>query len=554
MKQMNKLKLSAVAVLLSLSYAEAVLANQPTFAVSSFQLSGDVQALSDGDQIALAQVLEPFQGEHQTFARLKEAQKAAQAKLDELGKSQYQIILPEQALENGSVQFQMVYRMTQKGQIVYRGSEGYGEENIANSIPSLKEGKFYEDGRQWFDRREFNMAQENPLKVTRMHYELDPQNKVSDLTVAGFSPFGSKRAFIAIDNYGSREFKRGRINLGYVNANLSGHDDVLSLMALSNFKEPSKSFAMGLSYSRPFYDYHQSLSFQLGYSNLDSSDSDGLPSLISRKMVHGKTTFVGINWNYYLPSFDLGIEDQFKINAAYSYRHYHQSSSLTTSFLGNNVATTDKSYSIAGVSLGLSGEVKITPNAKISMELTDYYYANNLPGSKHMERLGEGFNRSYNIVFYRLGYSQDFAEGWNFNSQLTGQYSRQDLSNIDSFSVTGIYAVRGFKYASVNGDRGLVWRNEISMPKYTKFKVSPYAFFDLGQYRYNKVNAKTFNDNKVNTITSTGLGLRAEIVKNMNMDVFVARRLANAEADNLNNNRHYISDRTTLWGRVTYSF
>ena len=116
-----------------------------------------------------------------------------------------------------------------------------------------------------------------------------------------------------------------------------------------------------------------------------------------------------------------------------------------------------------------------------------------------------------------------------------------------------MYGVRGFKYANVSGERGLVWRNEISMPKYTQYKISPYAFYDLGQYRANKVNAENFGS-KHHTVSSVGMGVRAEIVKNLNADVFMAHRLANSGADNLNNNRAFVSDKTTFWGRLSYSF
>lgn len=552
MKQMNKFKLSAVAVLLSLGCANATFA-ETSFDVRSFQLSGNIQALTDSDQIALAEVLAPFQGKDKTLDTLKQAQKAAQDKLVQLGKEQYELVLPEQRVENGNVLFQVVHRSAQKSRVIYQGSEGFDAKNIENSLPSLKVAKFYEDGRQWFEYREFAMAQENPLKVTRMHYELNPQNKASELTVAGYSPYGKNRSFVAVDNYGSREFNRGRVTVGHVNANLTGKDDVLSVMALTNFKAPSKSYALGLAYTRPFYDKHQTLGVQVGYSHLDSEDSDGLPSLINRKMARGKTTVVGVNWSYFLPSFDLGVQDQFKINAGYSYRHYDQRSSLSTTMTGIYIPTNSQVFSVAGVNLGISGEVKITPEATINMELTDYYYSHKIPGSRHMDRLGENYNRDYNIVFYRLGYSQDFAEGWNFNTQLSGQYTRQDLSSIDSFSVSGVYGVRGFKYANVSGERGLVWRNEISMPKYTQYKISPYAFYDLGQYRANKVNAENFG-NKHHTVSSAGMGVRAEIVKNLNADVFMAHRLANSGADNLNNNRAFVSDKTTFWGRLSYSF
>ena len=481
MKTMNKFKLRAVALLLGFSFS-AIANTEQLFSVNSFQLLGDIQGLTDSEQIALAEVLENYQG-NQSLGSLQQAQKALQEKLDGFNKGNYDVVLPEQRIEHGNVLFHLVYKAPVSSQVFYKGSEGYDEKNIENSIPSLKQGKSFEDGRQWFDRREFAMTKENPLKVTRMHYELDTKNKASNLTVAGLSPYGKTRSFISVDNYGSREFNRARTTFGHVNANLTGNDDVLSVNGLTNFKAPSKSFALGVGYSRPFYDNHQIVGIQAGISRLDSSNTDGLPGVINRKLSRGKTAYVGLNWSYFLPQFDLGIEDQFKLNAGYSYRHYDQKSGI-----------------------------------------------NNFGDSR-----------------------KDFADGWNFNSQLSGQYTRQDLNSLDHFAVSGVYGVRGFKYNGVNGERGFVWRNELTMPKYTQYRISPYAFYDLGQYRYNNENAKTY-DAKSHSVSSAGLGVKAELVKNLNADFFVARRLVNSDKDSLNGNKAFESDRTTFWGKITYSF
>lgn len=66
------------------------------------------------------------------------------------------------------------------------------------------------------------------------------------MVVAGFSPFGKTRSFVSYDNFGAREFNYQRVSLGFVNANLTGHDDVLNLNALTNVKAPSKSYAVGV--------------------------------------------------------------------------------------------------------------------------------------------------------------------------------------------------------------------------------------------------------------------------------------------------------------------
>ncbi|HHF4872408.1 TPA: two-partner secretion (TPS) system translocator Hmw1B, partial [Haemophilus influenzae] len=207
----------------------------------------------------------------------------------------------------------------------------------------------------------------------------------------------------------------------------------------------------------------------------------------------------------------------------------------------------------SGVSAGIDGHIQFTPKTIFNIDLTHHYYASKLPGSFGMERIGETFNRSYHISTASLGLSQEFAQGWHFSSQLSGQFTLQDISSIDLFSVTGTYGVRGFKYGGASGERGLVWRNELSMPKYTRFQISPYAFYDAGQFRYNSENAKTYGED-MHTVSSAGLGIKTSPTQNLSLDAFVARRFANANSDNLNGNKKRTSSPTTFWGRLTFSF
>lgn len=540
----SRLKLSAISVLLGL--ASSSLYAEEAFLVKGFQLSGALETLSEDAQLSVAKSLSKYQGT-QTLTNLKTAQLELQAVLDKIEPNKFDVILPQQTITDGNIIFELVSKSVAESQVFYKASKGYSEENIARSLPSLKQGKVYEDGRQWFDLREFNMAKENPLKVTRVHYELNPKNKTSNLIIAGFSPFGKTRSFISYDNFGAREFNYQRVSLGFVNANLTGHDDVLNLNALTNVKAPSKSYAVGVGYTYPFYSKHQSLSLYTSMSYADSNDIDGLPSAINRKLSKGQSISANLKWSYYLPTFNLGMEDQFKINLGYNYRHINQTSEL------NRLGETKKKFAVSGVSAGIDGHIQFTPKTIFNIDLTHHYYASKLPGSFGMERIGETFNRSYHISTASLGLSQEFAQGWHFSSQLSGQFTLQDISSIDLFSVTGTYGVRGFKYGGASGERGLVWRNELSMPKYTRFQISPYAFYDAGQFRYNSENAKTYGED-MHTVSSAGLGIKTSPTQNLSLDAFVARRFANANSDNLNGNKKRTSSPTTFWGRLTFSF
>ncbi|MCK8995585.1 two-partner secretion (TPS) system translocator Hmw1B, partial [Haemophilus influenzae] len=167
----SRLKLSAISVLLGL--ASSSLYAEEAFLVKGFQLSGALETLSEDAQLSVAKSLSKYQGT-QTLTNLKTAQLELQAVLDKIEPNKFDVILPQQTITDGNIMFELVSKSAAESQVFYKASQGYSEENIARSLPSLKQGKMYEDGRQWFDLREFNMAKENPLKVTRVHYELNP--------------------------------------------------------------------------------------------------------------------------------------------------------------------------------------------------------------------------------------------------------------------------------------------------------------------------------------------------------------------------------------------
>lgn len=433
--------------------------------------------------------------------------------------------------------------MLNKAAISYKSTRGYSEKNIENSLPSLKENKFYDDGRQWFDQRELNMAQENPLKLTLLHYELEPQTKSSDLTVYSQAPYGKHYSYVSVDNYGSRNLNYGRFSFGHINANLSGNDDIFSINTLSSFKRPEESYAIGLNYLYPFYKQHQTLGASISYSHNDNDETTELSSGLNRKTAKGNLLNAGLNWSYFLPTFDLGVKDQFKLHAGYLYRYYDQHARLEAQELAlhNNLR-----LGLAGVSLGFSGEVKPTVNSEVGFNVHQAYYSHRIPGSHKTADLSEfGYDRSYYLTTYGFNYSQEI-KNWQFKTSLEGQYSPNKVPSLDYYSLTGAYNVRGFRYTNLNADKGIIWRTEIVTPKYSKLNIRNYAFYDWGKFDYNDQNRQN------GVISSTGVGLRSELVQGLNVDFFVARRLHNSKLDTLDDGK--ISDKTSFWGKITYGF
>jgi len=85
--------------------------------------------------------------------------------------------------------------------------------------------------------------------------------------------------------------------------------------------------------------------------------------------------------------------------------------------------------------------------------------------------------------------------GLAYVSQFSGLWASQPLPDTEQLSLGGMNATRGYGFANIGVDSGLVWRNEVRFPALSIFgetkdfnwisdEVSAYAFFDLG-YGYN---------------------------------------------------------------------
>ena len=418
-----------------------------------------------------------------------------------------------------------VIELYKNKKIYYKGTADYSDQNIEASLPSLKENKFHEDGRQWFEQRELNMAQENPLKVTLMHYK--------------------RYNYIAVDNYGSRHLNYGRFSLGHINANLSGNDDVLTFNALSSFKRPEDSYAFNLSYLYPFYKQHQTLDMNVSYSHTDSDEKNGLLNGLDRKTAQGNLLQIGLNWNYYLPTLDIGIKDQLKFNVGYLYRYYDQRSRIEAN---QGALSLDNNFRVglAGVNIGLSGEIKPTLSSTVLFNVNQAYYSDQIPGSNKTDDLSKfGYERNYNLTSYSLSYSQDI-KNWNIKTSLEGQYSANKIPSLDYHSIASVYSVRGFRYSGLSSDKNIIWRSEITTPEYSNLNLKNYIFYDWGKFSYNDSNRQD------GIVSSVGLGLKLTPVKGLNFDFFIARRLHNAKLDSLDNGK--ISDKVGFWGKISYGF
>ena len=108
-------------------------------------------------------------------------------------------------------------------------------------------------------------------------------------------------------------------------------------------------------------------------------------------------------------------------------------------------------------------------------------------------------------IYQRLPYSM-------FSTSLTGQWAPQATLGTEHLVIGGMYSVRGYREAILNGEQGFLNRNELQLAlpqnknkkiEFLRQRIVPLAFIDQGMisFAYN-------TDNQVQYIASAGVGTR----------------------------------------------
>ncbi len=123
---------------------------------------------------------------------------------------------------------------------------------------------------------------------------------------------------------------------------------------------------------------------------------------------------------------------------------------------------------------------------------------------------------------------QRVAPKLNLLTAAYGQWSAHPLLSSEEFGVGGQKYGRGYDSSEIVGDDGyaakieLQWSNPRATPIFSDYKL--FGFFDIGKV-WNK--DATTSDNKTETLTSTGAGIRTKFTNGMKGDLTVALPINN---------------------------
>ena len=484
-----------------------------SFAITGFEVV-DEGRLTPQELTSVKALLNKYAGATRSIQDVIGARRAVQAQLDSSRPGQFTVVLPEQTMTAGQIRV-LVVKSTQRtlAAVTPHAARGFEEQNLLRSLPALQKGQPINVDRL---TTELTMANTNPLKRTRV--ALTPQGDSQvDATITAEAPQGNIAGYVSVDNFGPAG-ARGRVTAGVLNANLTGRDDVLNLGAIVAQK-PSSQSALSGTYTLPLYAQHAIVELSGVYSKSN-------PGNVSIFNINGSGTIAKVKLTQILPS--LFGNDDTRISADYQY-HHSDNQVYVAGF--RNTDSLVPSASTAPISVGLESVIKVTPDWTSNLGVRLAHNSAGALGSSSAAtlsslRAGAG---SYTLLSGILGVTGQVSD-WQLASSLQVQWTKDALIPIDQINIAGPFAVRGFVNAALLGDKAAILRSEVSAPNIALGDVGirPYGFYDVGTISRNHALAGELTGA---TVSSAGLGLRAEMFKKVSVDLYVARKLSGTAFD-----------------------
>jgi hemolysin activation/secretion protein len=500
------------------AFSQQAPVSSPKFDIVRFVLSGNT--LLPAQEVE--RVVAPFTGQQKDFGDIQGALEALEHAYRDHGYGTVQVVLPEQDITKGVVQFRIV--QPRIGKVTIEGNKHFDNANVRRSLPAVREG---ETPNSSDVARNLQMLAEHPVKQTNVvlrsgaaEGEIDVNVKVTD-----DKPW---RMIFSLDNTGTSETGYWRAGIGYQQTNLFNRDHTLTAQYVTSPTNASDVNIYALGYRVPYYRLNSSFDLIAGYSDVNSGVVQDLFS------VSGSGTIFGARWNYYLPKW--GQLEQ-KLITGIDYRAFQ-----------NQVI-------LSGTGQGLVPDVTIHPasltyGGVLRMAASELnFYAGisaNIPGGNDGQDADfaaarAGASADYAIIRYGASYVRAFRNEWQARAALSGQYTSDALVPGEQFGLGGPDTVRGYLLREVTNDRGYAAQLELYTPNVSPminlpdaYRARLLAFYDFGSVKRNDALP---GEEEGKFIASAGVGLRMTYSKSVSLRMDVAQILKAAGTRHTNDQR-----------------
>jgi hemolysin activation/secretion protein len=488
----------------------------PTFEIKRYELSGNTLLSSDRIQTIIA----PYTGPQRMLADVQRAQAAIEEAYRDMGYGTVQVMLPEQNVTSGVIQFRIL--QPKVGKVILDGNKHFNNENVRSSLPTIQEGQI-PNSRDI--ARNLQITGEHPVKKTTVLLRASENPEIVDVNVK-VDDDRTWRVVGVLDNTGTSETGYLRAGIGFQHSNLFNRDHALSVQYITSPTNLDDVSIYGIGYRAPLYKLNSSFDFFGGYSNVNSGVVQGLFN------VAGSGHIYGARWNYYLPKF--GSLDQ-KLTFGIDYRAYHNEVTVAGAGLVPDITIHPVSLTYAGTYRDSASELNF--NLSVST---------NIPGGndgKAADFTATRLLATDRYVIYRagVGYQTTFAKDWQARAALSGQYTQDALVPGEQFGLGGPESLRGFLVREIANDKGVSGQFELYTPELAsklslpdRFRMRMVGFYEYGQlWRNLALPGETTNQ----SISDVGLGLRLNYGKSVSLRFDVANILVGAGTRQRGDNR-----------------
>jgi hemolysin activation/secretion protein len=489
----------------------------PRFEIVRFAIDGNTLLKADELERAVA----PYVGKQKDFSDIQRALETLEQMYRNRGYGLVQVLLPEQDITRGVVQFRVLEPRI--GKVIVEGNKSFSTANVLASLPGLKPGTPPNSERI---ARNLQLLGEHPAKQTTVLLKAGSSDSEVDATVKITDEKPLK--FVAtIDNSGTDATGRFRTGFGMQHSNVFNRDHVLNLQYVTNPENPNKVTILGAGYRIPLYGLQSTLDVFAGYSDVDSGT---LQELFT---VSGSGTIFGVRYSHFLPKF---AEYEHKVSVGLDYRSFKTSVLLSSTELVPDVT-------VHPLTVGYNGLWRM------STSQFGFYanYVQNIAGGndgRDFDIAPYGFltparaeaTAHYRIFRAGVNYSMLFAKEWQLRAVANGQYTADALVSSELFGFGGPDSVRGFLNREISNDKGYSASVEVYTPELgSKFgwawkdlKARALAFYDVGSTARNKTQPGDITPGEDGA--SVGLGLRIAYGKSLNLRVDFANVIDSAGA------------------------
>jgi hemolysin activation/secretion protein len=476
----------------------------PRFEIKRFDVQGNTLLPPEVVDAAVA----PFAGANKDFADIQRALEALEQSYRDHGYGVVQILLPEQDITRGVVQFRVV--QPRVGRVTIDGNKYFNDENVRRSLPTIREG---ETPNSREIARNLQLLGEHPVKQTNVLLRSGAREGEVDINVR-VNDDKPWRGFLTLDNTGTGETGYYRLGIGYQHSNLFNRDHTLTAQYITSPTEPDQVAIYGVGYRIPFYDLNSSLDLIAGYSDVDSGVVQGLFN------VSGAGTIGIARWNYVLPRWG---ELEQKLALGVDYREFNND----VLFAGQQLVP---DITIHPISLTYSA-LRRYAAAELSFFGSG---STNIPGgndgdAQAFELSRPGASENYTIFRGGFNYVRQFQNEWQTRIGANGQYTRDLLVSGEQYGIGGPDTVRGYLLREVASDRGYSGQAELYTPDIARQLKAPddvrmrfLAFYDYGSVTRNDPLPGEISHA---VLASTGIGLRLSYAKSLSVRFDVANIL-----------------------------